>query len=431
MRAILAQVLEDQGYSVTAVDRGETAVQSAQEATFDLIVADIRMEGMSGLDAVAQTKQHHPEIGTIIVSGFATPEETTRARQLQVGGFLKKPFKMKDFLELVSQELATRSRLEQHQERGLSAREALLWAFSSLGRVAGTQPFPEGHLEKADRLAESLCRKLRLTPEVEHETRAACSLVLLEKVNPIPEALLADKGFLSTLKSAITHYQDRWDEDPKPPMEARVVALVVAAFDQVELPNPGELGERDPGYLDPELLKIYQGLSLEPDGERPEQTTQRSQEARSLLALARTLERVNDSEGALKAYTSVAQFAAGLREGVEALLGKARLSQPEPAAEFALEAAKMAQRMGPVASATTSLEAGLILISPLPPKSSRGLNVGRNRFGTFRIFGSRGFGSRSSRASRPGPANRNAGPFCWRPCSTPATPARSNPPPPG
>ena len=94
------------------------------------LVADIRMEGINGLDTIEQARQIQPDIGSIVVSGFASEEETLRAVKLNVAGYLKKPFRVPELLELINTFLAQRSeKLRQAKElRGL--REALLWSLS-------------------------------------------------------------------------------------------------------------------------------------------------------------------------------------------------------------------------------------------------------------------------------------------------------------
>ena len=83
MLEVLVDVLREHDYDVTPASNGEDAVTKAMESSFDLIIADIRMEGMSGLDAVEKSRQKQPEIGTLIVSGYATPDNMARAMQLQ------------------------------------------------------------------------------------------------------------------------------------------------------------------------------------------------------------------------------------------------------------------------------------------------------------------------------------------------------------
>ena len=83
LRDVLAEVLTDEGFEVKAVGRGEAAVECAAQQSFDLIIADIRMEGIGGLEALEQTQKLQPNIGSLIVSGYATEHETARAERLQ------------------------------------------------------------------------------------------------------------------------------------------------------------------------------------------------------------------------------------------------------------------------------------------------------------------------------------------------------------
>ncbi len=178
MREILASLLEDQGYQVVAVENGQAAVTAAREKTFDLTVADIRMEGMDGLEAVAQTRLFHPEIGAIVLSGYSSPEETGRARQLNVAAYLKKPFDMNKFLEVVHQELTARLQARQRTDRGFTNQETMIWALESLWREAdgSESPYPPDTLATAAHLSEGLARSLGLSAEVSQEIRAPMKL---------------------------------------------------------------------------------------------------------------------------------------------------------------------------------------------------------------------------------------------------------------
>ena len=69
LRAVIERVLKRQGYQVVAAARGEEAIERARGERFDLIVADIRMDGLNGLDAIEQTQQLQPDIGSIAGGG--------------------------------------------------------------------------------------------------------------------------------------------------------------------------------------------------------------------------------------------------------------------------------------------------------------------------------------------------------------------------
>ena len=118
LREVLVDVLSARGLEVTASPRGDMAVEMARHERFDLIVADIRMEGVNGLDAIEQAREIQPDVGSIVVSGYASEEETLRAVRLNVAGYLKKPFEVPDLLELINNYLTQRAeRLRREHER--------------------------------------------------------------------------------------------------------------------------------------------------------------------------------------------------------------------------------------------------------------------------------------------------------------------------
>lgn len=130
LRETLAELLEEQEFSVLAYGRGEDAVQGAEYEQVDLLITDIRMDGMDGLEAILSLRQIHPTLETLVISGYASESETLRALQLRVGAYLKKPFAANTFLQTVNELLARQSELEQlHQER-VAYRSAFTWSMN-------------------------------------------------------------------------------------------------------------------------------------------------------------------------------------------------------------------------------------------------------------------------------------------------------------
>lgn len=62
LRETMLDVLTDQGYQVMAVASGQQAVQEASHRNFDLVITDIRMEGMDGLEALERTRKIQPSV---------------------------------------------------------------------------------------------------------------------------------------------------------------------------------------------------------------------------------------------------------------------------------------------------------------------------------------------------------------------------------
>ncbi|ABF43029.1 response regulator receiver protein [Candidatus Koribacter versatilis Ellin345] len=64
------EILEMQGYKAVSAYNAEDALRKFDDQTFDLIVTDMRMEGMSGLELAKRVHQKNPEVPVIIVTGY-------------------------------------------------------------------------------------------------------------------------------------------------------------------------------------------------------------------------------------------------------------------------------------------------------------------------------------------------------------------------
>ncbi|MBI3723514.1 response regulator, partial [bacterium] len=97
VRALLSDVLSAEGHSVRTAASGEEAlalVRSGSEP-IDLLVTDVAMPGMSGLALAGELREHDPDVGIVLVSGWAasaTPEALARLRAT----LLQKPFRTED-----------------------------------------------------------------------------------------------------------------------------------------------------------------------------------------------------------------------------------------------------------------------------------------------------------------------------------------------
>ena len=78
MRDMFRLVFKREGQVVT-VDSGEDAVAALEEGTFDVVVADQRMPGMSGTVLLARVRERWPAMGRIILTGYATDREVQQA----------------------------------------------------------------------------------------------------------------------------------------------------------------------------------------------------------------------------------------------------------------------------------------------------------------------------------------------------------------
>jgi CheY-like chemotaxis protein len=93
-------------YTIEAVTSGQEAWQKLESEPFDLVIADLRMPGMNGLELLRRAKQRYPQTQLILMTAYGSDKVQADARRLQVYRYITKPFHMEDLLD------AARSALE-------------------------------------------------------------------------------------------------------------------------------------------------------------------------------------------------------------------------------------------------------------------------------------------------------------------------------
>lgn len=381
-RDLLAEVLEDEGFSVCAVGRGEAAVEAAISETFDLIIADIRMEGIGGLEAIEQTQQLQPDIGSVIVSGYASEQETARAEHLEVGAYLKKPFQMQELLQFVRSELATRSTLTQKRAKDSLLHQTLDWALIRMAEALDEVHADNGALEKAAMRAEAMAEQLELGPEAAGAARRATLLLGAHRIDGarLPDFSQAspESGPLFCLIAAELSQRRATADDS---LTFQVVSLALEAYFPQDPQSGEQLLDSLEGRYSPRLLDVFRrATTATPEGgeKRPNPGVPQSS-SRSLLSLAHTLERLGDSRNALRAYRKLTGKETTLKERIEGHLGAARLAAREEdvqgCAKHASEALRLARDRGPLALARNGLRAAQLLQESGHKAAAEALNL--------------------------------------------------------
>ena len=97
MREYLARALERSGYAVTAVDRGTAALPLIEAERFDLLLSDIVMPEMDGIELAQKAGEIAPDMRVMFITGFAAV--TLKAgKQIPTARVLSKPFHLRDLV---------------------------------------------------------------------------------------------------------------------------------------------------------------------------------------------------------------------------------------------------------------------------------------------------------------------------------------------
>lgn len=91
MRELLERAMRGWGFEVTTARSGEEAMRQSAEAVPDVVVLDLNLPGIDGLDFFARFRERYPVVQGIVLTGFASLESARRAVHLDVVEFLTKP----------------------------------------------------------------------------------------------------------------------------------------------------------------------------------------------------------------------------------------------------------------------------------------------------------------------------------------------------
>ncbi|MDO9067947.1 MAG: sigma-54 dependent transcriptional regulator [Deltaproteobacteria bacterium] len=105
IRTSLTGILEDEGYQIMTAASGAEGIENAQQELPDLILLDIWMPGMDGLETLEKLKSLFPQITVIMISGHGTIETAVRATKLGAFDFIEKPLSLEKVLISVANAL--------------------------------------------------------------------------------------------------------------------------------------------------------------------------------------------------------------------------------------------------------------------------------------------------------------------------------------
>jgi two-component system, NtrC family, nitrogen regulation response regulator NtrX len=108
IRKSLRGVLEDEGYKVSTAESGEACLEALKGRSFDVVLLDIWLPGIDGLETLERMKEHPDAPEAIIISGHGTIETAVRATKLGAFDFLEKPLSLERTLILIKNAMEAR-----------------------------------------------------------------------------------------------------------------------------------------------------------------------------------------------------------------------------------------------------------------------------------------------------------------------------------
>jgi CheY-like chemotaxis protein len=93
--------LAKQDYEVVTASSGEEATIKLKERKYDLVITDISMPGMSGLELLTNIRKDYPETEVIIMTAYGSPEKKEEAFGSGAKYYVEKPFEIKEMKQMV------------------------------------------------------------------------------------------------------------------------------------------------------------------------------------------------------------------------------------------------------------------------------------------------------------------------------------------
>ena len=254
---LMIEILAEAGYEAIGADGAEQALELLAEPAVSLVVSDITMPGLTGLELLDLIRLTRPSLPVVMVTGAGTHGNLISALARGADGLVMKPFAHQDLLDAVRTALDRSSRSEAElRERLLTPTLAGALANAIEARESSLQ----GHCERLAALAIRIAERLELKPEQIETIRLGAILhdvgkigipdrVLLKpgpftgeelalmRTHPlIGDKLLEPLNLLEDVRPVVRFHHERWDGGGYPdgiageaiPLEARNVAVADA-----------------------------------------------------------------------------------------------------------------------------------------------------------------------------------------------------------
>jgi DNA-binding response OmpR family regulator len=226
MRSTLAAILSEDGYIVRTASNGEEAVELCRVYTFRLVLMDIRMPGIDGVETYRRIRVHCKRSQTVLMSAYVNPDLELAARQEGVLDILSKPLDIESVMQLIAKVMCVA--LLYVGESGMT--EQLLNAELSQHRFRMSST---GNLADALSTMEQICFDAIVLDLLEEQLAEAVGAVRARH-SDVTIFVVGDRG--SGDRSA-AHAADAWIERP---IETEAVIRALEGIKRARLGRPAD-----------------------------------------------------------------------------------------------------------------------------------------------------------------------------------------------
>lgn len=123
-RKNLEHILKKEGYDVVSVDNGKKALEHLRSTNFDLVITDLKMEKVDGMEVLEKSKRLQPYTEVVMITGYATVDSAVRAMKEGAYYYIAKPYKIDEVRKVAQEALLKRNLQMENLELKASLKKA-------------------------------------------------------------------------------------------------------------------------------------------------------------------------------------------------------------------------------------------------------------------------------------------------------------------
>ncbi len=197
IRTVLTDILEDEDYTVFTAGDGFEGLNIIRNRSVDLVILDVWLPNMGGIDVLKQIKEEFPEIEVILISGHANIDIAVKAVKLGAFDFLEKPLSLDKVITLTRNAL----KIEELKRENRSLKDSLFIEDEMIGNSPGMQEIRSRIKQSASSdvkvliLGENGTGKELVAREIHRQSRRANQPFLEVNCAAIPDTLIESELF--------------------------------------------------------------------------------------------------------------------------------------------------------------------------------------------------------------------------------------------
>jgi len=218
IRLVLAKYLRTRGFDVATAESGDAALEKLAESRFDLMLCDVRMPGLSGVEIVPVARETNPDLGIVMLTAVNDAPTATEAMAQGVLDYLTKPIELQHLYEAIVRALQKRENMKEQRQLEHAVRAevaartmelekeksqlrdlAVTTVEALVNAMEARDVFQRGHSKRVGDLAASIAEDMRLAPDVVEDVRIAGRLhdvgniAIIESIMNKPAPLAPDE----------------------------------------------------------------------------------------------------------------------------------------------------------------------------------------------------------------------------------------------